>query len=291
MRVAISTSSMSIKTSGAIAHFIDIQPALFQERALFMLEFFGATVTLASSHPPTALQVQIWTNTLNKHNSEGDWHPIELTYQTQTIDGHYVFEGGFRPTSAGSYAYTYRVGLRDPQPQWQWAGNFKTNGNLHIKPPSQNALWTQGPNHVEVMPTIFVGNFIAASQADQLGFDAVLNLAEELTVAYPPDSGIAYKKLGTTDGAQHPINDSLLLDALRWIEEQQHQGKQRILLHCRAGIGRSGSLGVAYCFQKNSTWSYDQTLNYVWSKKLDIYPHRHLQESLERLFPRLGGLI
>lgn len=277
---------MSAQTFGAIAHFIDTQPALFQERSLFMLEFFGATVTLASSHPPDRLQVQIWTNTLNKHNSEGDWHSVDLTYQTQTVEGHYVFEGGFRPTSEGLYHYTYRVALREPNPRWQWAGTRQANGQLHVRPPSPNALWTQGPNHVEVMPTIFVGNFIAASEAEQLGFDAVLNLAEELTVTYPPGSGIAYKKLGTTDGAQHPINDTLLLDALRWIEEQQREGKQRILLHCRAGIGRSGSLGVAYCFKKNLNWSYDQTLNYVWSRKPDIYPHRHLQETLERLFPR-----
>ncbi|MEO1209362.1 MAG: dual specificity protein phosphatase [Cyanobacteria bacterium J06638_20] len=277
---------MSIATSGAIARFINVQPSLFQTKSLFMLEFFGASVIIASSHPPEALQIQIWTNTLNKNNSEGTWHPIDLSFQTQTVDGHYLFEGGFRPTSEGKFHYTYRVGLSAPDPQWQWAGSSSVNGQLQIKPPSEAVLWTQGPNHVEVMPSIFVGNFIAASQAEQLGFDAVLNLAEELTVTYPSTAGIAYKKLGTTDGAQHPITGSLLLEALDWIDEQQQQGKQSILIHCRAGIGRSGSLGVAYCFQHNPTWSYDQTLSYVWSKKPDIYPHRYLQETLERLFPR-----
>lgn len=277
---------MTTTTPGAIAHFIDIQPALCQEHSRFMLEFFGASVTVASPHPPEALRVQIWTNTLNKHNSEGDWHPIDLAYQQRTPAGQYVFAGGFRPTSAGDYHYTYRVGLHAPNPQWHWAGGLHANGQLRVQPPAPHALWTQGPNHVEVMPSIFVGNFIAASQAEQLGFDAVLNLAEELTVTYPADAGIAYKKLGTTDGAQHPIAADLIVDALRWIKTQQQQGKRRILLHCRAGIGRSGSLGVAYCFQHHPTWSYDQTLDYVWSKKPDIYPHRQLQETLESLFPR-----
>ncbi|WP_439345393.1 dual specificity protein phosphatase family protein [Vacuolonema iberomarrocanum] len=279
---------MSTATSGAIAHFINTQPSLFQGKSLFMLEFFGASVTIASPHLPEALHVQIWTNALTKHNSEGDWHPIDLSFQTQTVNGHSIFEGGFRPTSEGCFRYTYRVGLHAPDPRWRWAGLFHADGRLDVKPPSPNARWTQGPNHTEVMPSIFVGNFIAASQAEKLGFDAVLNLAEELTVTYPPTASIAYKKLGTTDGAQHPIAEPLLLNALRWINEQQRQGKQRILLHCRAGIGRSGSLGVAYCFQHNPTWSYDQTLSYVWSKKPDIYPHRHLQETLERLFPRVS---
>jgi dual specificity MAP kinase phosphatase len=68
-----------------------------------------------------------------------------------------------------------------------------------------------------------------------------------------------------------------------WIEQQQQAGK-RVLVNCRAGIGRSGSLGIAYCFFKNPEWSYEQTLEYVWSKKPDIYPHSQLQSSLERLF-------
>jgi protein-tyrosine phosphatase len=74
---------------------------------------------------------------------------------------------------------------------------------------------------------------------------------------------------------------------LIWIDCQRVAGR-KILIHCRAGIGRSGSLGIAYCFAKNPGWTYQQTLDYVWGKKPDIYPHSQLQASLETLFPRQG---
>jgi hypothetical protein len=98
-------------------------------------------------------------------------------------------------------------------------------------------------------------------------------------------------QLGTLDGARHPISDEIVLEAVNWIDEQIKNeqiknGKKKVLIHCRAGIGRSGSVGVAYCFYKNPLWNYEQTLQYIWSKKPDIYPHSGLQESLERLFSR-----
>lgn len=56
-------------------------------------------------------------------------------------------------------------------------------------------------NYVEVWPNVCVGNFIAASQAERLGIDAVLKLAAELTLTDSPDSGIVYKKLAALDDA------------------------------------------------------------------------------------------
>lgn len=270
----------------SLPHFIEMQPSIGDVRSLYMLEFFGASVALSSSHSPENLKVQIWTNALNKFNSEGDWHAIDLAYQRQDPDGNLLFEGGFRPTSEGEYEFTYRVGLEADSSQWRWPGEFSQNGRLSVKLPSPNDRWTQGANYIEVFPQVYVGNFIAASQADELGIDAILNLAAELTLSHPLESGITYQKMGTLDGAQHPIADEILLAAVQWIEEQRQQGKQKILVHCRAGIGRSGSVGVAYGFFKHPDWTYDQTLQYVWGKKADIYPHRNLQDSLERLFPR-----
>ncbi|MGF1496649.1 MAG: dual specificity protein phosphatase family protein [Elainellaceae cyanobacterium] len=265
--------------------FIRIQPGLGEGRSLYMLEYFGASVILASPHEPDALEVQIWTNAPTKFNSQGDWHSLDLTYERTDASGQTTFVGGFRPTSEGDYEFTYRVKLRGSS-QWQWAGWLDNNGRLQVRPPSPTASWTQGPSYVEILPQVYVGNFIAASQAEQLGLDAVLNLGEELTVTYAPDSSITYQKMGTPDGAHHPISEEILRDAVQWIEAQRQQGKQRILVHCRAGIGRSGSVGVAYCFYKHPHWTYEQALLYAWSKKADIYPHRNLQESLERLFPR-----
>lgn len=263
-----------------------LSPPLNSHTTLYMLESFGVTVKLFSQYSATDLRVQIWTNALNKFNSEGNWHGIDLAYQYTEANNILVFQGGFMPTSEGEYQFTYRIGLKDDDSKWRWVGNFQENGYLKIAPPAPEMIWTQGPNFVEFLPHIYVGNFIAASQAQSLGIDAVLNLTSEFTLNFPNDANIAYQQFPLLDGAQHPIPDEVLLKSVRWIDEQLKNGKHKILLHCRAGIGRSGSVSVAYCYYKNPDWSYQQTLDYIWSKKPNVYPHKHLQETLERLFPR-----
>ena len=275
---------MAPETANSLVQLLEIHPPLNSNLTLYMLEKFGTTIKLKSSYPAQNLRVQIWTNALNKFNSEGDWHPIDLSFQDQETKDIFIFQGSFSPTSKGDYQFTYRVGLK--QKPWQWAGYFGENGYLRVESPSPEINWTQGPSYVEVFPGVYVGNFIAASQAPELGIDAVLNLAQEFPLTFPDESRITYKHLGLLDGAQHSIPDKVLLEAIAWIEEQLRQGKKKLLINCRAGIGRSGSVSLAYCFYKHTKWNYQQTLDYIWSKKADIYPHSHLQESLERLFPR-----
>lgn len=277
---------MALNSNSCFARIEEIHPSLNSHITLYMLEHFGATVKLSSPYPAKDLRVQLWTNTLNKFNSEGNWHSLDLDYQSQESSDVFIFQGSFMPTSEGDYQFTYRIGLKNDDNQWQWVGRFNENGYLKIEPPSALMLWTQGPSCVEILPHVYVGNFIAASNAEELEVDAILNMASELTLTLPPSSSITYKKMGALDGAIHPISDEILLEAVNWIDEQIQQGKKKILVHCRAGIGRSGSVSVAYCFYKHPHWNYEQTLQYVWSKKADIYPHKHLQESLERLFPR-----
>lgn len=265
---------------------ISLSPNLQSHRTLYRLEHFGATVTLASSGSPVDLTVQLWTNLRDKFHSEGQWHGINLDFAGQDPQRHYLYSGSVMPTSQGNYQFTYRIEHQADPEQWQWVGNFRENGRLQIDPPSPDMHWTQQAHHIEVHPQVYVGNFIAASQAEALKIDAVLNLAEELTLTFPETSGIAYKKLGLLDGAQHSIPHEALLEAIQWINEQRQQGKQKILVHCRAGIGRSGSVGVAYCFSQFPHLSYEETLAEIWRKKPDIYPHSGLQASLETLFPR-----
>lgn len=272
------------------AQIINISPDLHTYRTLYMLEHFGATVTLASAESPGNIVVQLWTNLRDKFNSEGEWHSIQLDYTGTDEQGYYLYAGSVMPTSPGEFQFTYRIGHKDQPQQWRWVGGFGENGQLQVDPPSPEMHWTQKPNYIEVYPQVYVGNFIAASQAEELGIDAVLNLAEELTLAFPKTAEIAYQKIGLYDGAHNVISNDALLEAIKWIDQQQQQGKQKILVHCRAGIGRSGSVGVAYCFAKSPHLSYEDTLAEIWDKKPDIYPHSGLQESLEILFPRSSTL-
>ena len=277
---------MAPLTEENIVQFQEIQPSINSHLTLYMLETFGASIKLISHYSPQDLRVQLWTNTLNKFNSEGNWHSLDLPYQSQESKYISIFKGSFIPTSEGNYQFTYRVGLKQQPEQWQWAGKFGGNGYLRVEAPSSQMIWTQGPSYVEILPRVYVGNFIAASNATELRFDAVLNLAGEFLLNFPVNTGITYKQLSVLDGAQHPIPDEVLGEAIFWIDKQLLQGKKKVLVNCRAGIGRSGSVGLAYCFYKYPQWSYRQTLDYVWSKKADIYPHKQLQKSLERLFPR-----
>ncbi len=275
---------MGNMSNNLLAQFQEIHPSLNSHLTLYMLEYLGVTVKLKSFYSPEELKVQIWTNTFTKFNSQGEWHFIDLSHKFQESNNLFVFQGGFRPTNEGKYQLTYRVRLKQQPEQWQWAGNFEENVYLEVKPPSPELIWTQGACYTEILPHVYVGNFIAASQAAELGIDAVLNLTNEFTLTFPDDNQIAYKQIGLLDGAEHSIPDKVLLEAIAWIEEQLQQGKKKVLINCRAGIGRSGSVGLAYCFYKHPQWNYQETLDYIWSKKADIYPHSGLQESLEYLF-------
>ena len=63
----------------------------------------------------------------------------------------------------------------------------------------------------------------------------------------------------------------------------------KLLLNCRAGIGRAGSVAVAYVYYTNPEMSYDDAYNYC-SKKRFVYPHSRLRERIEQVFPRYFAL-
>ena len=274
--------------------WITMSPSPHTHLSRYMLEAVRVRLEFVAPCPPEQMQAQVWTNMPTRLNSDGGWYPINLSYRGNGQGPTHCFQGALQPTSSGAFELTYRVvlpspgGVREelPEPSVFWCAGLGENVLLEIMPPSDILDWTQGPSLAEVTPGVYVGNFIAASQAAELGLDAVLNMAEELDGPLLAAGAIAYQKLGCRDGAQHPIPEAYIQTAVHWIESQRSQGRQKILIHCRAGIGRSGSIGLAYCFYKHPQWSYQQTLEHVWSLKPDIYPHRELQVSLEKLFPR-----
>ncbi len=156
-----------------------VNPSLKSHINLYMLEKLGVTVKLISLYSADDLTVQLWTNTVDKLNSEGNWHPIELGYDSQNEDGKLLFTGSVQPTSPGNYQFTYRAALKQQPQQWYWAGKFQENVHLTVNPPSPEMNWTKGPSYVEILPCVYVGNFIASYQDMELDIDAFLNLAGE----------------------------------------------------------------------------------------------------------------
>jgi len=285
---------------------ISVNPPLPSNREFVMLESFTVSMIIRYASSINELRPQIWTNVITKNNATGKWHALDMNLlQTETDQKTHHFRATCILTGQGHYEFTTRVGLlkekvsnagtgeTDEEDEdeddgvecWKWAGGFGVNGRVIVHPPNNKMPWTNGPQAVQISPCVFVGNYIAASNAVELGFSAVLNMSAELEDFYAPEDNVLYKKLGLPDGAQNPIPTEIIQAAVEWIESCVTKGC-KVLVHCRAGIGRSGSISIAYLFSHNLNWSFKDTLKAVWKYKPDIYPHQDLELALLKLYPR-----
>jgi len=270
-------------------HIEEIHPPLGSSHALYMLEPCNVMVRLSTNYPPQNLVAEIWTNTIDKISPDGEWHSVPMHFNSHAQTSSLEFLGAFLPPDQGVFAYTLRIGIKENQNksplEWQWGGAYGQNGSLTVLPPSPEMQWTQGPQYSKIAPGVFVGNFIAASKAHELGFQSVLNMAKELNITFPKNIVIEYKKIGVDDGAHHPISRKKILEAVSWIQQQVEKG-HKVCINCRAGIGRSGSIGIAYLYASHPEWSYSDALEAAWAEKPDIYPHKNLEQILGSLFTR-----
>src|SRR5439155_18148230 len=159
-------------------------------------------------------------------------------------------------------------------------------GEWPVAEPIDFATWTHGPMITEIEPGLFIGNAAAAANPavpagarlgllERLGIRAVLNAAEERdTSPALRDSWIEYHSIPFTDSISIPMAEEKVREALRWIHERVKVDKP-VLVHCHAGIGRSGSLVVAYL----SLFVYpDKELDEI--VVLVNYRHRHKQHRI-----------
>ncbi|CAG8559226.1 14006_t:CDS:1 [Dentiscutata heterogama] len=253
-----------------------------------------------SSIVPTVLTAQIWTNSVDKYSPEGKWHGIDMHVHIVSLNGKnslnseslttakswiVKFQGVILSTATGRFEYTAR--WKSQGSDWIWAGKSNKNGVIEVRPPSPDNPWTHGPRAVEMEPDLYIGNYNAASRAKKMGFQAVLTVAKELELSSEILEGIEYLKVPLEDGANRRISDHDINTCVKWVQKQL-DNKRKTLVHCRAGMGRSGSIGIAYVYFHHPKFSYREALQHAWSKKPDIYPHVGLQQSLERLYPRLN---
>ncbi|KAF9963616.1 hypothetical protein BGZ70_007295, partial [Mortierella alpina] len=95
-------------------------------------------------------------------------------------------------------------------------------------------------------------------------------------------------------GAHNKISDAALKEAVEFLKAEVGQGK-KVLVHCRDGNGRSGSVATAYIaaqmkeqrqaggYSQGGGGLYDEALKEIWKWKCDVYPHKGLRESLDRI--------
>jgi protein-tyrosine phosphatase len=98
----------------------------------------------------------------------------------------------------------------------------------------------------KITDNIFLGNATDARDAEALkanGITAILNVAIDLD--YFPPTGIAYFKVGMTDGKNNP--NGMYLNAVATLKSLL--GRYKVLVHCHEGRSRSPSV-VAGCLRR-----------------------------------------
>lgn len=261
--------------------------------------------SLKSDNGRPAVEAEVLTNLVDDNNEGGEWTARSMvveptppavgsrswkrpdsdeTVATVTM----VFFVMLFPRKVGKFKYKLRVratNAPDSVESYQYyGGSSETEYKVRILPLEPDSkTWTAGPVAIEVHPNVFVGNFMAACIAPKFGFTAILNVAEELDdpiETFQSPTPIYYKKIGLVDGTVNPISPEAILSCVRWVELRE-SGK--VLIHCRAGLGRSGSIAVAYKFKKLPMIGYDEVLAQLWKAKPDVTPHKGLQHTLETI--------
>mmetsp|Transcript_33243 Transcript_33243/g.54909 ORF Transcript_33243/g.54909 Transcript_33243/m.54909 type:complete len:187 (+) Transcript_33243:1-561(+) len=101
----------------------------------------------------------------------------------------------------------------------------------------------------QIMPWLLLSDAHTAGEAEVLrehGVTHVLNAAgpSEGRMLVAKGIGAKYKQLGAQDRADYPILVLHWREAWDFLEEARQQGG-RVLMHCQAGINRSGCLAAA----------------------------------------------
>lgn len=244
---------------------------------------------------PGTIIVQAWTNIYQRENPEGVWHGIDLDYiEEDKQTGNHTYGKSVMLTSPGQFRFTFRVKQKedihitrtDSGADWQWANDYMVDGVVDVSPP-KDEKWSHGPNYDHIYRKVYLGNFIAATVADQHGFDAVLNVADNLDLV-PGNfaTPVMYKKISMADGAGNAIPEDKLREGIDWlITQDKNPDVQQLLVNCRAGIGRAGSVVVGFVFAMNPELTYAEAYNLVFERRF-VYPHKGLKDSLYSLYPR-----
>lgn len=229
------------------------------------------------------LEVFAWTNQVDRHQSNGQWHRLKLTYIERGEVDRDLHLYGRSEIITGNRDFNFTFCVQPPGAELQWSHRLGEDGFAHVEPPRQYDNWTLGPDYTHILGSIHVGNFIAATNAEECGITHVLNVADNLDMVYPSGK-VTYQKIPMSDGAHNPVSLEKIRDAVEWLRLQNKEGN-KVLVNCRAGIGRAGSVGVAFVFAYETSWSYEDAYQHVFSKRF-VYPHAGLKDILYTLYPR-----
>jgi protein-tyrosine phosphatase len=126
-----------------------------------------------------------------------------------------------------------------------------------------------------ITETLLVGNAQDAEQPPPF-VNGVLFLAEERRLE--PPSGIIYARLPLKEFEE--ADPAVVSEAVAWLEE--HAPSKRLMVCCRAGLGRSVSIVIAYlCCVKEM--SYAEALQLLKARRPGATPLPNLAETIEKV--------
>lgn len=126
--------------------------------------------------------------------------------------------------------------------------------------------------------SLLIGN-IDDAREPAATVSAVLLVAEEYEVS--PPSWVTFVKIPMQEFA--PADPATLSRAVEWLE--MHLPSNRVMVCCRAGIGRSASVVIAYlcCVQG---MAYSEAARFVMVRRPGAMPLPKLQEAIQELISR-----
>ena len=271
---------------GAKPEIVATEPEIPSFSYMFMLEAmtYKATLLLPAGMDPREVEVQAWTSQCSRRDAEGNWHAQDLEL-IDSENGLHTYGKSIIITSAKDFRFTFRFRLRG-EDEWQWSHGWMEDGTAHVEPPRMGDRWTQGIDYTHIHGAVHLGNFMASVHAPdpECSFTHVLNVADNLDMVYPKESSVHYLKIPMHDGAHNPIDINMLHQAISFVMQNDKPGN-KLLIHCRAGIGRAGSVTVGFVMARHPSWTFEEAYDFVYERRF-VYPHAQLKQQLHKLFPR-----
>jgi len=128
----------------------------------------------------------------------------------------------------------------------------------------------------QIHERLYLSSFILQPQimdAYKMGITAVVNLVP--FKLYDPIPEIKFWNKGFKDGIYIP--QEILEEIFAFIDENIKYGK--VLVHCAAGVSRSGGIVVGRLLIENPNWIWEDALNYI-RKIRYIMPAPNIKKSI-----------
>jgi hypothetical protein len=135
----------------------------------------------------------------------------------------------------------------------------------------------------EILPNLFVGSVESAQYLKDLktvGITHIIVAADGLNAKFP--GNFEYFKTELIDSIAEDIIPTIHM-CTGFIHGALSNEKNKVLVHCRAGISRSTSIVIGYLmFTMNI--DYDEAFNFVKSKHHETQPNQGYKACLNRIY-------